>query len=204
MTRGDDEFADFARLSSGWLIQTAYLLTGDRLEAEELAQATLVRTYAAWPRVRRDGAHAYARTVLMNLTRDRWRRPLREQAAAEVPDRADSRDLADDVTTRRLLVELLDTLAPQERAVILLRHYFDLSEAQTDRTRRCFDGFDGWCGYAAGASQRCFSEEFRRSLDPPWMACLRGGQFLVHAVTSRHRGRQPDHRVGDHHSLRRC
>jgi RNA polymerase sigma-70 factor (sigma-E family) len=130
MTRGDDEFADFARLSSAWLIQAAYLLTGDRLEAEDLAQAALVRTYAAWPRVRRDGAHAYARTVLMNLTRDRWRRPLREYAAAEVPDRADARDLADDVTNRRLLVDLLDTLAPQERAVILLRHYFDLSEAQ--------------------------------------------------------------------------
>jgi RNA polymerase sigma-70 factor (sigma-E family) len=130
MARGDEEFVEFAQLNSARLIHAAFLLTGDRDDAEDLAQAALVRTYAVWSRVRREGAHAYARTVLVNLIRDRWRRPLREQAVETLPERPAPRDLADEVVGRRWLVGLLASLAPQERAVIVLRHYFDLSETQ--------------------------------------------------------------------------
>ncbi|GAB6898893.1 SigE family RNA polymerase sigma factor [Kineosporia succinea] len=131
MARGDEEFVEFARSGSAWLVRAAYLITGDQLDAEELAQATLVRTYAVWPKVRREGAHAYARTVLLNLLRDRWRRPIREDAFADLPDAVTAPDPAHQVTDRRWVISLLATLSPQERAVVMLRHYFDLSEAQT-------------------------------------------------------------------------
>jgi RNA polymerase sigma-70 factor (sigma-E family) len=131
MARGDEDFVEFAQLNSGRLVHAAFLMIGDRDEAEDLAQAALVRTYAAWPRVRRQGAHAYARATLVNLVTDRWRRPLREYATETVPERATRTNLVEEITDRRWLIELLLSLAPQERAVIVLRHYFDLSEAET-------------------------------------------------------------------------
>lgn len=131
MARGDDEFVEFAQVSFARLTHAAFLLTGDRDDAEDLAQAALVRTYAAWSRVRRQSAHAYARTALVNLVTDRWRRPLREYATEEIPERSGPRNLADDVMERRWLIEMLLSLSLQERAVVILRHYFDLSEAET-------------------------------------------------------------------------
>jgi RNA polymerase sigma-70 factor (sigma-E family) len=108
----------------------AFLLTGNRHDAEDAAQTALVRTYAAWKRVRDSDAYAYARTVLTNLVIDRWRRPYREYATEQMPDQPMTGDVADEVAQRRWLIAALDTLAPRERAVIVLRHYLDLPEAQ--------------------------------------------------------------------------
>src|SRR3954449_10168587 len=130
MARGDDEFAEFARASSARLQHVAFLLTGNRHDAEDAAQTALVRTYAAWKRVQGRDAYSYARTVLTNLVIDKWRRPYREYATGEMPDRPGARDVADDVAQRRWLIAALDTLAPRERAVIVLRHYLDLPEAE--------------------------------------------------------------------------
>ena len=133
MARGDEEFVEFAGASSARLQRAAYLLTGDRHQAEEIAQATLVRVYAAWGRVRRRDPYAYARTVLANLVNDQWRRPMREYATEVMPDREAPRDLADDVTRRRWLISVLGTLSPRERSVIVLRHLLDASEAEVAR-----------------------------------------------------------------------
>jgi RNA polymerase sigma-70 factor (sigma-E family) len=129
MARGDEEFVEFARASSNRLMHAAYLLTGDRHAAEDAAQTALARTYAAWSRVRRHDAYAYARTVLVNHITDGWRRPLRERPSDEVPERPVAGDLADEVAGRRWLVEALGTLTPRERAVVVLRYFFDLPEA---------------------------------------------------------------------------
>jgi RNA polymerase sigma-70 factor (sigma-E family) len=133
MARGDDEFVEFAAASSARLQHVAYLLTGNRHEAEDAAQTALVKTYAAWQRVKRRDAYAYARTVLANLVTDRWRRPYREYATEEMPEAEMPRDLADDVAKRRWLIGMLDGLSPRERAVIVLRHYVDLPEAEVAR-----------------------------------------------------------------------
>jgi RNA polymerase sigma-70 factor (sigma-E family) len=133
MARGDEEFVEFATASAARLQHVAYLLTGDRHDAEDAAQTALVRTYAAWQRVRRRDAYAYARTVLANLVTDRWRRPYREYATEEMPEREVPGDLANDVTRRRWLIGMLDALSPRERAVIVLRHYLDLPEAEVAR-----------------------------------------------------------------------
>jgi RNA polymerase sigma-70 factor (sigma-E family) len=133
MARGDDEFVEFARASSARLQHVAFLLTGDRHDAEDAAQTALTRTYAAWQRVRERDAYAYARTVLANLVIDRWRRPIREYATDELPDRPAMHDVADEVTRRRWLIAALDALSPRERAVIVLRHYLDVAEADVAR-----------------------------------------------------------------------
>jgi RNA polymerase sigma-70 factor (sigma-E family) len=129
VARGDEEFVEFAQATSRRLIHAAYLMTGDRHQAEDAAQTALVRTYAAWPRVRRQDAYAYARRVLVNHVTDGWRRPVREQATGDLPERPAGGDVAEEVAGRQWLLAALAGLTPRERAVIVLRHYFDLSEA---------------------------------------------------------------------------
>jgi RNA polymerase sigma-70 factor (sigma-E family) len=124
---GFDEFA-----AAAWprLVRSAYLLTGDHHLAEDLAQTALVRTYAHWRRVRRSDALAYTRRVLVNLNIDRIRRKhgavdvgdaLLETVSSRPDHRVDERDEA---------VRLLQTLTDRERRIVVLRHYFDLSEAE--------------------------------------------------------------------------
>jgi RNA polymerase sigma-70 factor (sigma-E family) len=134
--QADEAFADFARGSGARLQQAAYLLTGDRHQAEEAAQTALVRTYAAWSRVDHDNAYPYARRVLVNLLTDGWRRPLREYATELMPESAGPRDLAEDVARRRTLFAALGTLSKKERAVVVMRHYLDQSEADVARDLR--------------------------------------------------------------------
>ncbi|WP_236791441.1 SigE family RNA polymerase sigma factor [Amycolatopsis sp. GM8] len=128
-TRGDEEFADFVASSSGRLTHAAYLLTRDRHQAEDAVQTVLVRTYAAWRRVRHQDAYGYARRVLVNHVIDGWRRPIRELPADEPPEQRAADAPERDVVNQQWLAALLDGLTGRERAVIVLRHYFDLPEA---------------------------------------------------------------------------
>jgi RNA polymerase sigma factor (sigma-70 family) len=79
--------------------------------------------------VRSDDAYAYTRAVLVNHITDGWRRPVRERATDEFPDRASPVDVADEVTGRRWLIDALSALTLRERTVIVLRHFFDMPEA---------------------------------------------------------------------------
>jgi RNA polymerase sigma-70 factor (sigma-E family) len=135
--RADDDFADFARASYPGLRYAAYLLTGDRHAAEDAAQTALVRAYAAWHRVRRDDAYAYARKILVNHVTDRWRRRLREYPVGELPERRDAADRAPDpadaIALRHWLTGALAALTVRERAVIVMRYLFDQPEATVAR-----------------------------------------------------------------------
>ncbi len=123
-TDGFDEFALAAWPRLRW---AGYLLTGDHHLAEDLAQAALVRTYAAWSRVTRGDAHAYARRVLVNLNIDRLRRRRPEVELGQAVEPVAPPATSDD---RDEVVRLLATLTERERRIVVLRHYFDLSEAQ--------------------------------------------------------------------------
>jgi RNA polymerase sigma-70 factor (sigma-E family) len=131
--RADKDFADFAQASYAGLRHAAYLLTGDRHAAEDAAQTALVRTYAAWARVRRDDAYAYARKVLVNHVTDRWRRKLREYPVADLPEASGEPDPADEIALRHWLAGALAGLTVKERAVIVMRYLFDLPEAAVAR-----------------------------------------------------------------------
>lgn len=120
------EFSAFVNSSSRYLTRTAFLLTGNQELARDLVQEALTRTYAAWWRVRPDEALGYARRVLVNLNIDRLRRhrpELLEWADADfaVPDDAQRR-----VDDRDEVARMLSALAPQQRAVIVLRYFDDL------------------------------------------------------------------------------
>lgn len=122
----DAEFTAFVRSATPTLTRTAYLLTGDRETASDLVQEAFVRTYLAWRRVRPQEATAYARRVLVNLNIDRWRR--RTPVPSDLPDRPDPGDAHLRVDDRDEVVRLLATLPPQQRRVIVLRYFNDLTE----------------------------------------------------------------------------
>ncbi len=125
--RQDAEYTAFVRSASGSLTRTAWLLTGDADLAAELVQESLVKTYLAWRRVRNGEATSYARRVLVNLNIDRWRR--RPATPSEDLDRADVGNAEATVDDRDEVARMLATLPPQQRRVIVLRYYNDLSEA---------------------------------------------------------------------------
>lgn len=86
---GGDRFTDFMSQSAHRLYRVAYLLTGDRDQAEELTQSALVPTYTAWHRIRHEDGYGYARRILVNLHNDWWRGRLRwERPVAYPPDRS--------------------------------------------------------------------------------------------------------------------
>lgn len=129
----EQEVRAFVAARGAALYRTAYLLVGDPYEAEDLTQSALVQVTGAWDRIRRrDAPEVYARRVLVNLAARRWRRLrtyadllARERPPTTAPDPADAAVLRDAVTAA------IRSLPIRMRAVIVLRYYDDLSEADT-------------------------------------------------------------------------
>lgn len=132
MNRADEaDFEAFVVASGRRLLRTAYLMVGDVGEAEDLVQTTLERTAQRWTRL--DGApEAYARTVLAHLATDRWRglrrRPV--EVRDTLPELA-AADAFDGVLVRQALISALYGLPRRQRAVLVLRFFEDLTEAET-------------------------------------------------------------------------
>jgi RNA polymerase sigma-70 factor (ECF subfamily) len=136
----DAEFAAFVRASSGTLHRTAYLLTGDRDAAQDVVQTALTRIYLAWSRrALWDNRDAYARKVVTNVVLSAGARFWRgELPTAELPEPVAGR--ADEVTAlaeRDALRRALMALPVRQRTAVVLRHYTDLSEADTAITMEC-------------------------------------------------------------------
>ena len=127
----DPGFRDYVTARSRSLLRTAYLLTGNRADAEDLVQAALAKTYLAWDRIEDRGAlDGYVRRAMVNTHISWWRRRrLEEYPTDEIPDQpvADqtgSSDLAD--TLRRAV----DRLPQRMRAAVMLRYFEDMTEAE--------------------------------------------------------------------------
>jgi RNA polymerase sigma-70 factor (sigma-E family) len=135
--RDADDFGMFVELRWSALVRFGYLLTGDWAMAEDLTQAALERTWRRWDRVVVERPESYVKAAMANQMRSRWRRPGREVADGRNRDGAAPEDLSDDHALREALwVELL-RLPDRMRAVIVLRIWEDLSEAETARILGC-------------------------------------------------------------------
>jgi RNA polymerase sigma-70 factor (sigma-E family) len=137
--RGEQRaFEAFVADASGRLMGTAYLLCGDRGHAEDLVQTALLRTARGWPRARQQ-PEAYARRVLVNLAKDRWRLLGRRVGEVAVQDHVV--EPADDaVLERERLLAAIRTLPAGQRAVLALRFLDDLSVAETAAALDCTQG----------------------------------------------------------------
>jgi RNA polymerase sigma-70 factor (sigma-E family) len=128
--RRDDPFVEYVAACRGRLYRTAYLLCGDAHRADDLVQVALSKAYVAWPRLERAGnVDAYVRRILVNAhideTRRGWRRERPgltgiDEVAPMPMDEGDEE-----------LWAALRALAPNQRRVVVLRHYWGLSVEET-------------------------------------------------------------------------
>lgn len=133
---GDADFTAFVERCWGPQLRVATLLVGDRYRAEELLQDSLAKLYPRWRRVRGGNPDAYLRRMLLNGKVSWWRRRRREQLVADPPDRAGP-------TTPEPYEELREALLAlprRQRAVVVLRHYADLSERDVAAALGCSVG----------------------------------------------------------------
>ncbi|MEU6850400.1 SigE family RNA polymerase sigma factor [Actinacidiphila alni] len=135
------DFETFAAARWPQLVRTAYLLTGDHHEAEDLVQSTLAKVYLGWSRIRRlDVPDAYVHRALVNNNLSRFRkRRVVHLLTPLLPERARP-DPHSPVEDRALLVAALAALPPRQRAAVVLRYWEDLSEQQVAEILGCSPG----------------------------------------------------------------
>jgi RNA polymerase sigma-70 factor (sigma-E family) len=127
-----EDFKTFAASRWPGLVRLAFGLTGDRWLAEDIAQTALARAYVAWRRVSRaDDPDAYVRRILVNASNRRFRRHRVTEQPGELPDL---------VGERAALLAALRQLPPRQRAVIVLRYWQDLTDAQIAAALGCSPG----------------------------------------------------------------
>jgi RNA polymerase sigma-70 factor (sigma-E family) len=140
----DEQFREFMRGRWPAMVRLAYGLTGDLGHAEDVAQAAFARAYASWARVARTGdPDAYVRRIVINENNSRFRRRRVSErlvdAVPEPPGRPAS-DAADALSDSAALLKALRRLGPRQRAVIVLRFWMDMSEAETAAALNCSVG----------------------------------------------------------------
>lgn len=137
------DFEGFAATRWRRLVRTAYLLTGDHHEAEDVVQATFAKVYRNWSRISRlEEPDAYVRRALVNnnLSRHRRRR-VRQLLTPVLPDRANPAGGGHhDVEERSVLLQALAALPQRQRAVVVLRYWEDMSERQVADVLGCSPG----------------------------------------------------------------
>lgn len=121
------------------LLATAVLLAGSRTAGEDLLQAALERVMRSWGRIHGD-VEGYLRRTLYHLAVDSWRhRRRRPEVFAEIepPGQSDGTDV---LALRHALIQALAQLQPRQRAVLVLRYWEQLSDAEAAETLGCSVG----------------------------------------------------------------
>lgn len=128
----EEDFREFVAARSGALLRTAYLLAGDWATAEDLLQTALTKTYLAWKRLGHiEAVEPYTRRVLVNTATSWWRRRWHGERPTEVMPERPGPDQHEQALERDALWQHVKRLPARQRAVLVLRFYEDLSEAQT-------------------------------------------------------------------------
>ncbi|MEA2498600.1 MAG: hypothetical protein QOH26_1005 [Actinomycetota bacterium] len=123
-------------------LRLAYMLTGNRQQAEDLVQDAFIRMFGRWRDLRDPGAFdAYLKRTVVNLARSGFRRSRlerrhleTERATAKIPQGMP------DLEQREELLAALAKLPDRQRAAVVLRHLEDLSEQQTAHVLDCSVG----------------------------------------------------------------
>ncbi len=135
-SQGGATFDEFVVARSRALLRTAYLLTHDHALAEDLLQTALAKAWFAWRRI--DGnPDAYVRRILVNTYASWWQRKWNgEHPTDELPEHA----TGEAGTEPTDLWQAMERLPRRQRAVVVLRYFEDLTEAQTADLLGCSVG----------------------------------------------------------------
>lgn len=132
----DADFAAYLAARQPSLLRTAYLLTGNRHDAEDLVQTAFAKLYLSWDKVRSQGSmDGYVRRILVNEHNSLWRRAWKRREHTTDDSVLHALDTphedAPDEGISAVLWEVVRTLPRRARAVVVLRYYEELSEAET-------------------------------------------------------------------------
>ncbi|WP_369275669.1 SigE family RNA polymerase sigma factor [Streptomyces sp. R11] len=124
-------FEEYVRTRHDVLLRSARCLVHDPLDAQDLLQTALARTYRRWDRIDKQLADAYLHRVMINTRTEWWRaRKLQELPTAQLPD-VSVEDSTKQHADRALLMGIMKILAPQQRSVVVLRHWEQMSTQET-------------------------------------------------------------------------
>ncbi len=131
-----EAFDEFVRARLPQLLRFGHALTGSPHAGADLVQDALERTMLAWSRIdSKDDPEGYVRRIMVNRNVSIWRRYRRERLMDEVPERQ-----LPDRTRDDSLWAAIKQLPTKQRAIIVLRYYEDLTEAQIAATMGCSAG----------------------------------------------------------------
>jgi RNA polymerase sigma-70 factor (sigma-E family) len=136
----DESFTAFVQESGIRHLRVAALLTGDWHMAEDLVQASLLKLYSAWPGIDQDGGNpdAYLRRIIVNTQRSWWRARWRQETpVAKPPESKVQGDGSDEHALAMSVRQALQELPRRQRAVLVLRYFEDLPEAEVASLLGC-------------------------------------------------------------------
>ncbi|NYJ02310.1 RNA polymerase sigma-70 factor (sigma-E family) [Nocardioides thalensis] len=139
----EQQFTDLFAALWPRLYRTAYGVAGDRGAAEDAVQSAMAKAYASWWRIRKaDNPEAYVRRMVINevigARRSGWRLRERPREIVEHADALPSPETG--VADRDAVWTAVLALPVRQRAVIVLRYYEDLSEAEIADALGCSRG----------------------------------------------------------------
>jgi RNA polymerase sigma-70 factor (sigma-E family) len=139
-SNASNDFTAFVAARGHALLRSAYALCGNRHTAEDLVQSALAKAASRWTWIHGEPEH-YVRTVLYREFVSGWRHRRRrpESVTAQLPEHQRA-DHAEETTDRIALRQLIDTLPPRQRAVIVLRYLEDMSVDQVADVLGCTRG----------------------------------------------------------------
>ena len=125
------DFQEFVSARGRSLLHSAYLLTGNLADAEDLVQSALAKTYQAWDRIEdRKALDGYVRRAIVNTHISWWRRrKLDEYPTDEMPDQPVA-DIAESQELQDALQRAIRRLPHRMRAAVVLRLFDDMTEAE--------------------------------------------------------------------------
>ena len=136
----DPDFAGYVVSRQRRLVRAAYLVCGDEHLAQDLVQQALTKLALRWTRLRDGNPDAYVNRILYRDAVSWWRRVRRERLVASYDTVADGPAPLTDDAVRLDVRRALMTLTPRQRAVVVLRYFEDLTEAETARVLDCTVG----------------------------------------------------------------
>ncbi|MFF0434658.1 SigE family RNA polymerase sigma factor [Streptomyces sp. NPDC004327] len=128
------DFEEYVRTRQDALLRSARRLVPDPVDAQDLLQTALVRTYGRWDGIAdKSLADAYLRRVMINTRTEWWRARKLEEVPTETAQLPDARveDPTEQHADRALLMDILKVLAPKQRSVVVLRHWEQMSTEET-------------------------------------------------------------------------
>ncbi|MFC0601817.1 SigE family RNA polymerase sigma factor [Streptomyces palmae] len=128
-------FTSYVRARGPVLLRTARSLTANPSDAEDLLQTALTKTYLAWERIEDQKAlDGYVRRALVNTRTSQWRKRRVDEFVCEElpePEPTPAPDPAEQQMMHDMMWRAVLRLPDRQRAMVVLRYYEDLSEAQT-------------------------------------------------------------------------